>query len=44
MDDHNRTVLRAQALAAQEVKRAREEQERKERKARAEEAVAAERY
>jgi hypothetical protein len=42
-DDHNKTVLRAQALAAQEVKMAREAQERKERRARAEEAVEAER-
>ncbi|KAH7924493.1 hypothetical protein BV22DRAFT_1195899 [Leucogyrophana mollusca] len=42
-DDHNKTILRAQALAAQEIKREREEQERKERRARAEEAVAAER-
>lgn len=42
-DDHNKTILRAQALAAQEVKREREEQEKKERRARAEEAVAAER-
>ncbi|KIM70014.1 hypothetical protein SCLCIDRAFT_1207277 [Scleroderma citrinum Foug A] len=42
-DDHNKTILRAQALAAQEIKQAREEEERKERKARAEEAAAAER-
>ncbi|KAG6335463.1 hypothetical protein ID866_3637 [Astraeus odoratus] len=42
-DDHNKTVLRAQALAAQEIKRAREEEERRERRARAEEAAAAER-
>ncbi|CCL98540.1 uncharacterized protein FIBRA_00539 [Fibroporia radiculosa] len=42
-DDHNKTILRAQALAAQEVRVEREEQERRERRARAEEAVAAER-
>ncbi|KAG6380711.1 hypothetical protein JVT61DRAFT_5089 [Boletus reticuloceps] len=42
-DDHNKTILRAQALAAQETKREREEQERRERRARAEEAAAAER-
>lgn len=42
-DDHNKTILRAQALAAQEIKRAREEEEREERRARAEEAAAAER-
>ncbi|KAF8963885.1 hypothetical protein BDZ97DRAFT_1818345 [Flammula alnicola] len=42
-DDHNKTILRAQALAAQEVKREREEQERKQRRARAEEAAEAER-
>ncbi|KAG9222222.1 hypothetical protein CCMSSC00406_0006519 [Pleurotus cornucopiae] len=41
-DDHNKTVLRAQALAAEEVKQARLDAERKERRARAEEAVAAE--
>ncbi|KAL4067242.1 hypothetical protein V8B97DRAFT_941868 [Scleroderma yunnanense] len=42
-DDHNKTILRAQALAAQEVMREKEEEERRERKARAEEAAAAER-
>ncbi|PPQ86960.1 hypothetical protein CVT25_009782 [Psilocybe cyanescens] len=42
-DDHNKTILKAQALAAQEVKREREEQERKQRRARAEEAAEAER-
>ncbi|KAL0068448.1 hypothetical protein AAF712_004526 [Marasmius tenuissimus] len=42
-DDHNRTVLRAQALAAEEVKRERRETEKEERKRRAEEAVEAER-
>ncbi|KAF9566970.1 hypothetical protein CPC08DRAFT_703566 [Agrocybe pediades] len=42
-DDHNKTVLRAQALAAQEVKREREALERKQRRARAEEAAEAER-
>ncbi|KAI0964514.1 hypothetical protein AcW1_001318 [Taiwanofungus camphoratus] len=42
-DDHNKTILRAQALAAQEVRLEREEQERRERRVRAEEAVAAER-
>lgn len=42
-DDHNKTILRAQALAAQEVKREKEEAERRDRRARAEEAVAAER-
>ncbi|KAG1747559.1 hypothetical protein EDB19DRAFT_274650 [Suillus lakei] len=42
-DDHNKTILRAQALAAQEIKREKDEQERRDRKARAEEAVAAER-
>jgi hypothetical protein len=41
-DDHNKTILRAQALAAQEIKRAREAQEQRERRKRAEEAVAAE--
>ncbi|KAF8807883.1 hypothetical protein BYT27DRAFT_7338509 [Phlegmacium glaucopus] len=41
-DDHNKTVLKAQAAAAQEVKREREEQERRERRARAAEAVEAE--
>ncbi|KDR85509.1 hypothetical protein GALMADRAFT_218606 [Galerina marginata CBS 339.88] len=42
-DDHNKTILKAQALAAQEVKREREEQERRQRRARAEEAAEAER-
>ncbi|KZT02224.1 uncharacterized protein LAESUDRAFT_752267 [Laetiporus sulphureus 93-53] len=42
-DDHNKTILRAQALAAQEVRIEREEQERRERRRRAEEAVEAER-
>ncbi|KAG2070882.1 hypothetical protein BDR04DRAFT_1231377 [Suillus decipiens] len=42
-DDHNKTILRAQALAAQEIKREKDERERRDRKARAEEAVAAER-
>ncbi|KAH9486458.1 hypothetical protein JR316_0000523 [Psilocybe cubensis] len=42
-DDHNRTILKAQAQAAQEVKREREEQERRQRRARAEEAAEAER-
>ncbi|KAJ7109871.1 hypothetical protein C8R44DRAFT_883902 [Mycena epipterygia] len=41
-DDHNKTVLQAQAQAAQELKRERDEAERRERRARAEEAVAAE--
>ncbi|KAF9260864.1 hypothetical protein L218DRAFT_1079099 [Marasmius fiardii PR-910] len=43
-DDHNKTVLRAQALAAEEVKQERREYERRERKARAEEAVEAEKF
>ncbi|KAG5644158.1 hypothetical protein DXG03_009053 [Asterophora parasitica] len=42
-DDHNKTILRAQAQAAQEVKHEREEQERRERRARAQEAADAER-
>ncbi|KAJ3553804.1 hypothetical protein NM688_g3422 [Phlebia brevispora] len=42
-DDHNKTILRAQAQAAQEVRQERIEQEKRERKARAEEAVQAER-
>ncbi|KZT73362.1 hypothetical protein DAEQUDRAFT_748928 [Daedalea quercina L-15889] len=42
-DDHNKTILRAQAQAAEEIRLEREEQERRERRARAEEAVAAER-
>ena len=41
-DDHNKTVLRAQAAAVEEIKREREEQERKERRARAAEAAEAE--
>ncbi|KAK7040192.1 hypothetical protein VNI00_009998 [Paramarasmius palmivorus] len=41
-DDHNKTVLRAQARAAEEIKRERRENEIRERKVRAEEAVAAE--
>ncbi|KAJ7597773.1 hypothetical protein C8J56DRAFT_1001552 [Mycena floridula] len=42
-DDHNKTILRAQAQAAEEIKRERREQERRDKRARAEEAVAAER-
>ncbi|KAG6894595.1 hypothetical protein C0992_005471 [Termitomyces sp. T32_za158] len=42
-EDHNKTVLRAQALAAQEQKRERDEQERRARRRRAEEAAEAER-
>ncbi|KAI0066669.1 hypothetical protein BV25DRAFT_1988402 [Artomyces pyxidatus] len=42
-DDHNKSILRAQALSAAEIRMEREEQERAERRARAEEAVAAER-
>ncbi|KAI6120876.1 hypothetical protein EDD16DRAFT_1691988 [Pisolithus croceorrhizus] len=42
-DDHNKSILREQTLAAQEIKRAREEEERRERRARAEEAASAER-
>ena len=41
-DDHNKTVLKAQAAAAQELKRERDEQERRERRARAAEAAEAE--
>ncbi|RDB28365.1 hypothetical protein Hypma_016113 [Hypsizygus marmoreus] len=41
-DDHNKTILRAQALAAQEIKRERDELERRERRARAQEAAEAE--
>ncbi|KAG7100001.1 hypothetical protein E1B28_001789 [Marasmius oreades] len=41
-DDHNKTILRAQALAAEDVKRERRETERREKKARAVEAVEAE--
>ncbi|KIY50484.1 hypothetical protein FISHEDRAFT_64701 [Fistulina hepatica ATCC 64428] len=41
-DDHNRSVLRQQAEAAQEIKMEREAQERRERRRRAEEAVQAE--
>lgn len=40
-DDHNKAILKAQAEAAEEIKRARREQEKKERRARAEEAVRA---
>ncbi|CAG8762647.1 12167_t:CDS:2, partial [Acaulospora colombiana] len=40
-DEHNKTVLRAQAEAASEVKQQRERQEREERMRRAQEAVAA---
>ncbi|PPQ99537.1 hypothetical protein CVT24_005327 [Panaeolus cyanescens] len=42
-DEHNKSVLRAQAQAAQEIKREREEQDRRERRARAAEAAEAER-
>ena len=42
-DEHNKSVLKAQAEAAEEIKRERREQERRERQARAEEASAAER-
>lgn len=42
-DDHNKTIIRAQAIAAQEVRMERLEQEKLERKARAEEAAEAER-
>ena len=42
-DEHNKTILRAQALAAQEVRMERLEEEKKERRARAEEAAEAER-
>ncbi|PSS29790.1 hypothetical protein PHLCEN_2v2938 [Hermanssonia centrifuga] len=42
-DDHNKTILRAQAQAAQEARQERLEQEKQERKVRAEEAVDAER-
>ncbi|KZT22617.1 hypothetical protein NEOLEDRAFT_1180705 [Neolentinus lepideus HHB14362 ss-1] len=42
-DEHNKTILRAKAQAAQEIKQQREEQERRERRARAEEAAEAER-
>ena len=42
-DDHNRTILRAQAESAAEIRAEKEERERAERRARAEEAVAAER-
>ncbi|KAF7337531.1 hypothetical protein MSAN_02226300 [Mycena sanguinolenta] len=41
-DDHNKTILQAQAQAAQELKRERDEAERRARRALAEEAVAAE--
>ncbi|KAH8997183.1 hypothetical protein EDB86DRAFT_933769 [Lactarius hatsudake] len=42
-DDHNKSVLRAQALSAAEIRIEREAQERAERRVRAEEAAAAER-
>ena len=42
-DEHNKSIIRAQALAAQEVRMERLEQERRERRARAEEAAEAER-
>ncbi|KAF8640703.1 hypothetical protein AX17_000359 [Amanita inopinata Kibby_2008] len=42
-DDHNKTILRAQALAAQEVKREREERDKRERRLRAREAADAHR-
>ena len=42
-DDHNKSILRAQALSAAELRIEREAQERAERRARAEEAAAAER-
>ncbi|KIK67464.1 hypothetical protein GYMLUDRAFT_37595 [Collybiopsis luxurians FD-317 M1] len=41
-DEHNKAVLKAQALSAEEIKREKREQEMKERRARAEEAVQAE--
>ncbi|KAF5393542.1 hypothetical protein D9757_000552 [Collybiopsis confluens] len=41
-DEHNKAVLRAQALSAEEINREKREQEMKERRARAEEAVQAE--
>lgn len=40
-DDHNKAVLKAQAVAAEEIKRGRREQEKRERRERAEEAVRA---
>ncbi|KAK0481432.1 hypothetical protein IW261DRAFT_1550588 [Armillaria novae-zelandiae] len=42
-DEHNKTILKAQALSAQEIQREKEELQRKQRRARAEEAVAARR-
>lgn len=42
-DDHNKTILKAQAQAAEELKRERLDQERRHRRVRAEEAAAAER-
>ena len=42
-DEHNKTILKAQAQAAEDIKRERHEQERRQRKVRAEEATAAER-
>ena len=38
-DDHNKAILRSQAIAAAELKEEREEEERRERKARADEAA-----
>lgn len=42
-DEHNKTILKAQAQAAEDLKRERREQERRQRKVRAEEAASAER-
>lgn len=42
-DDHNKTILRAQAMAAEEVRQERRENEKNDRRRRAEEAVEAER-
>ncbi|TFY50213.1 hypothetical protein EVG20_g11653 [Dentipellis fragilis] len=42
-DDHNKTILRAQAFSAAEIRAQKEEAERRERRARAEEAATAER-
>ena len=42
-DEHNKTILKAQAQAAEDLKRERREQERRQRRLRAEEAAAAER-
>ena len=41
-DEHNKTILKAQAQAAEDLKREKREQERRQRKVRAEEAAAAE--